>query len=306
MLPRLVSLLGAAVLAVALAVFALTWSPGRAPDPLLVADLRGHALVILDPADPESARSIPLPGGPHELLCLPDGRVLVSLEQSGMLALVDLADGTVEEIKVGGIPHGLAIADGIVFVTDRSVDVVRRFEVDGWRELDPIVTNAWPHAVAVLPDGGLAVTSAHPGAVILDGVGVAVGETTETVAVREDGAVATAAATDGVVMVMTPDGESLGRWDVGGRPVRVAFAPDGTLAVALSAAHAVALIDGDVVRQVAVEGVPDGLAFSSDGRIVYVSDVYSGAVTAVDVASGEVRAVLRAGSSTGALLVLAR
>jgi len=57
---------------------------------------------------------------------------------------------------------------------------------------------------------------------------------------------------------------------------------------------------------VPVEGVPDGLAFSSDGRIVYASDVFGGAVTAVDVASGEVRAVLRAGESTGALLVASR
>lgn len=296
-----------ALCALALVVFAGAWSPERAPTPLLVADLRGHALVVMDPADPGAARRIPLPGGPHELVRLPDGRVLVSLEQSGTLAVVDVSSGAVEEIEVGGFPHGLAYSEGVVFVTDRAAASVRRFELAGWRELSPVGTGAMPHAVAALPGGGLAVTSADPGSVNLDGLDIAVGETTETVAVRADGAVATAAATDGVVMLIAPDGEVVGRWDVGGRPVRVAFSPDGTtIAVALSAGHAVALVEGNRVRRIAVEGVPDGLAFSSDGRVVYASDVYGGAVTAVDVTWGEVRAVLRGGVSTGALLVLSR
>ncbi len=297
----------ASALAFALVAFALLWSPSRPVEPLLVADLRGQALVVLDPANPESARRIALPGGPHELLMLPDGRVLISLEQSGTLAVADVDSGAVDVIEVGGVPHGLALDEGVVFVTDRSVDLVRRFELDGWRELPAIQTGAWPHAVAMAPGGGLAVASAGPGAVYLDGVEVPVGETTETVAVRADGVVAAAAATEGVVALLSPEGDVLARWEVGGRPVRVAFSPDGeTLAVALSAGHAVALITEDRVQHVAVEGVPDGLAFSSDGRVVYVSDVFGGTVTAVDVRSGDVRAVLRGGESTGAILVSSR
>ena len=67
-----------------------------------------------------------------------------------------------------------------------------------------------------------------------------------------------------------------------------------------------ALIGGDGVRRAPVEGVPDGLAFSRDGRIVYASDVYGGAVTAVDVESGAVLAVIPVGEGTGAMLVVAR
>lgn len=305
---------GLAIAAVMLVVFAVAWSPSSDPEPLLVADLRGHALLVVDPAEPEAARRIGLPGGPHEMLRLPDGRVLVSLEQSAALVAVEVESGSIEVIEVGGLPHGLALDGGTVLVTDRSVDAVRRFTLDGWEELAPLEVGAWPHAVAVLPDGGVAVTSAEPGSVILDGVEVHVGRTTETLAVRSDGAVATAAATDGTVMLLAPDGAVLGRWDVGGRPVRVAFSPDeATLAVALSAGHAVALIDtasvdvepgaGDAVRVARVEGVPDGLVFSSDGRVVYASDVYGGAVTAVDVASGGMRAVLRPGEGTGTMLV---
>ncbi|MGE3962150.1 MAG: YncE family protein [Dehalococcoidia bacterium] len=294
-----------AVAAAALLLFALVWSPASpAPEPLLVADLRGHALLVVDPAHPEDARRIELPGGPHELLRLPDGRVLVSLEQSGALAAVDLATGAVEVVDVGGLPHGLALDGGTVLVTDRSVDAIRRFDLESWRELEAIGSGAWPHAVAVVPSGAVAVTSAEPGSVRVGEVETRVGATTETLAVRADGAVAAAAATDGIVALVGADGVLLGRWEVGGRPVRVAFSPDGgTLAVALSAGHGVALIEGERVRRVAVEGVPDGLAFSVDGRIVYVSDVFGGAVTAVDARSGAVRAVMHVGESTGALMV---
>lgn len=298
--------------AIALGVFALAWSPSPAPEPLLVADLRGHALLVVDPAHPDAARRIDLPGGPHELLRLPDGRVLVSLEQSGALAVVDLVSGGVEVIEVGGLPHGLAIDGGVVLVTDRSVDAVRRFDLgvlsaSGWSEFEPLASGRWPHAVAVTPSGEIAVTSAEPGSVTLGESEAFVGLTTETLAVRGDGVVAAAAATDGVVVLLAPDGTLLDQWEVGGRPVRVAFSPDGgTLAVALSAGHAVALIQGERVRFVPVEGVPDGLVFSSDGRVVYASDVFGGAITAVDVPSGDVRAILRVGESTGALLVTSR
>lgn len=299
-----------ALFASALVVFAVAWSPARVPEPLLVADLRGRVLLVVDPADPASVRRIDLPGGPHELLQLPDDRVLVSLEQSGMLAMVDLDTEDVESIEVGGVPHGLALEEDpalgapVVLVTDRSVDRVRRFTLDGWRELSPIEAGSWPHAVGVGLGGSTLVASAGAGSVSLGSHAVFVGGTTETLAVRGDGAVAAAAATDGLVVLLAPDGSLLGRWEVGGRPVRVMFSPDGdTLAVALSADHAVALIAGDKVRRVPVEGVPDGLAFSSDGRVLYASDVYGGAVTAVDVSSAAVRAVLAVGEGTGALLV---
>lgn len=293
---------------VALVAFAFLWSPGGHPEPLLVADLRGRALVVLDPTHPNDARRIALPGGPHELLRLPGGRVVVSLEQSGLLAVVDLGSGAVEVRDVGGLPHGLALAEGTLLVTDRSDSAVRRFALDPWRELDRVAVDEWPHAVAVLPDGRTAVASAVPGTLTIGDISHLTGATTETVAVSPDGTqVATASAHDGVVSIFSPEGGLLGRYDVGGRPVRVAYAPDGDLlAVALSAGHAVAAIEDGQVTALPVQGVPDGLAFSSDGRWLYVSDVYSGTVTAVDVAERQAAAILRVGEGTGALLALAR
>jgi len=55
-----------------------------------------------------------------------------------------------------------------------------------------------------------------------------------------------------------------------------------------------------------VGGVPDGLAFSADGRWLFVGDLSTGVVSAVDVASGRVAARRDAGASAGALLLLDR
>ncbi|MDO9444633.1 MAG: hypothetical protein Q7K37_04900, partial [Dehalococcoidia bacterium] len=113
-----------------------------------------------------------------------------------------------------------------------------------------------------------------------------------------------AGALDGVVVVYDRAGGVIQRYEVGGRPVRVIFDASGErLAVALSAAGAVAVIEDGRVRVAPVAGVPDGLAFSPDGRWLYASDVYGGAVSVVDLETLEVAAVIAAGAGTGALLV---
>ncbi|GMU41549.1 MAG: hypothetical protein AMXMBFR23_24150 [Chloroflexota bacterium] len=276
-------------------------------DMLVVADLRGGALVLIDPTEPQSARRIPLPGGPHELLRLPDGRVAVSLEQTGQVAIVDLATGEVRAHAVGGYPHGLALdRAGALLVTDRAAEAVRRFTFDPWVEQPSIPAAGWPHAVVVSEAGEVIVALASASAIQAGPVRLDAPALSETVAIAPDGRIATAGAMDGVVAVFAPDGALLDRYEVGGRPVRVAFDATGTtLAVALSAAGAVALIEGDTVRTVRVAGVPDGIAFSSDGARVYVSDVAGGYVTAVDVRAGAVAAVIAVGQGTGAILATA-
>ena len=109
----------------------------------------------------------------------------------------------------------------------------------------------------------------------------------------------------GVLQVFDSDGGPLLDVALGGRPVRVLFSPDGgTIAVALSAAHEVALVDlAGGVRRVAVSGVPDGLAFSLDGARLYASDVYDGALTEIDPVAGVVTATFQVGESSGALLI---
>ena len=161
---------------------------GRGPGGvLLIADLRGHSLVVLDLERPRERRRIPLPGGPHELLRLDDGRVVASLEQRGALAIVDVHDGAVETLAVGGLPHGLAAHDGLLYVTDRSAGVVRRLRVEGWRELTPLAAGLWPHAVAALPDGEAVVASAGDDTLRIGQRALTVSALPEAVALAPDG-----------------------------------------------------------------------------------------------------------------------
>jgi DNA-binding beta-propeller fold protein YncE len=298
----------------ALAVLALVvaWpAAGRAraaedPGELLVADLRGRSLNVVDLELGSVTDRIALPGGPHELLALPGGRVLVSLEQAGLLALVDLARREVETVEVGGLPHGLALDGDDVLVTDRAADTVRRFTLDGFDELPSTPAGTWPHAVATLPDGRIAVAAARSDALLLGDREIAVSQLPETVAVAPSRAlIATAGAVGGLLHVLDGTGALVLELYLGGRPVRAVFAPDGeSLAVALSAAAEVALVglDGSV-RRVAVSGVPDGLAFSKDGERLYASDVYGGSVTVIDLDAAVVVDQLSVGTSAGALLV---
>ena len=275
---------------------------------LAIADLRGQALLLLDPAAPEAARRIPLPGGPHELALLPDGRVAVSLEQSGSLAVVDIGTGAVEVVTLGGVPHGLAIHDGVLHVTDRDRGLVRRLRLDTWSEDAPTEAGVWPHAVAVLPGGGLAVADAATSTLRIDGRARATSELPETVAVSPDGArIATAGALGDAVEVFDREGTLLMRVAVGGRPVRVAFSPAGDqLAVALSSQGAIALLDSrGGVRRVEVGGLPDGLLY--DGDVLYAGDLSVGRLAVIDPRAARVVDALVAGSevrSTGTMLAL--
>lgn len=310
--------LGALVLAAA--VFGLPrdgpHAAARPPDERLLAlDLRGHTLSLVAVRGGRVLSTVPLPGGPHEVVPLADGRVVVSLEQSGALAVVDPRSSAVARLDTGGLPHGLALDGETLYVTDRDHDLVRRFRVDrgdpaNWPELAAVPGGGWPHAL-VIADRRLIVAAARDNAVRIDGVAVPAPALPETVdASPRTGRIVTAGAMDGVVRLYERDGTVVASYEVGWRPVRVRFAPDGqTVAVALSAAGAVALIAHDETRTVRVSGAPDGLAFSADGNWLYVADITSGALSAVQVRSGRVRPLLAggvAGQSGGALLLWPR
>lgn len=274
---------------------------------LAVADLRGHALVVVRTDDRSATRRIALPGGPHEMVALPDGRLVVSLEQYGALAVVDVARGDVTRLTVGGVPHGLAVDGTTLYVTDRSADAVRRFSIDTLEERAPLPVGVTPHIVATGADGTLLVANAGEDTLNIGERKLPVSHVPESIAVGADGVVATAGSIGGTLHLFDRDGRAIGAHDLGGRPVRLQYdSPGRVLAASLSAERAVAFVEGGSVRRVVVGGVPDGLAFSPDGRWLYVGDMYGGEVAVVDVRQGRLVERLPAGTTAGALLVLPR
>lgn len=303
-----------AILALVLAAVAVASGTAGAPPEsstpttgtLVVADLRGHALTIIELAS-GARRSIPLEGGPHELLPLPDGRLAVSLEQAGRIALVAWRGGAVEYLDTGGLPHGLALDGSSLLVTDRAAEAVRRFELGTWREVERVEAGRLPHQV-VAPGGALFVADASSDRLAL-GAGRSVPQpvVSESIDASPDGThLAVAGARDGKLLLYDRERGTSLEVELGGRPVRVIFAlSGGTVAVALSAAGEVALVDLDGnVRRVDVGGVPDGLAISADGRALFASDIAGGTVTEVEVLSGRVLRRLDGGATAGALALL--
>lgn len=272
---------------------------------LVVADVRGGALVVLDLEQPETPRRIALPGNPHELALLPDGRVVASLEGVGALAVVDLDSEDIELVELGGTPHGLALRGDELLVTDRSRDELRRLRLDDWTERSPLATGEDPHTVAVLDGGVIATANAAADTLQLGDRVFAVSRLPEAVA-SAGGELVVAGAGGGEVERFSAGGGRLSSVYLGGRPVRLAYAPDGaTLAVALSAAGAVTLLDRDgESARIEVGGVPDGLTFSADGRWLFAGDLLTGSVAVVDIESGREVARWPAGTTAGALLLL--
>ena len=211
----------------------------------------------------------------------------------------------VQMLPIGGAPHGLAVAGDTLHVTDRSIGAVRRFAIGTWEERASIPTGAWPHIVAARPDGSLAIANAADDTLTLGDRTLPVSHVPESVAVASDGRVATAGSVGGTLHVFDAAGASVGRYELGGRPVRLLYGPRGrALAAALSADGAVAILERGAVRRIVVGGVPDGLAFSPDGRWLYVGDMHGGGVSVIDLDRSRVVQRFHAGGSAGALLVL--
>lgn len=269
--------------------------------------------MVADTAHPGDARRIPLPDGPHEVVALTDGRVVVSLAQSAALAVLDLRRGDlpdglrdeqVQTLPIGGTPHGLAVAGDTLYVTDRSVGAVRRFAIGTWEEHTSVATGAWPHILALTPDGSLAIANAADDTLTLGDRTLPVSHVPESVAVASDGRVATGRSVGGTLDVFDAAGATTGRYELGGRPVRLLYDARGrVLAAALSASGAVAILADGELRRIPVGGVPDGLAFSPDGRWLYVGDMFGGAVSVIDLDRSRVVQRFPVGRSAGALLV---
>ena len=309
--PRDVALLTAFAAVLVLHALFLVPRPASVVTPppltLAVADLRGQVLVVMHTGNPAEPRRIPLPGGPHEIAALPDGRVAVSLEQFGAIAIVDVVTGAVETLEVGGTPHGLAVAGDTLYVTDRSVSAVRRFAIGAWHERAPIASGTWPHIVALRPDGSLAIANAADDTLTVGDRTLRVSHVPESIAVAADGRVAAAGSVGGTLHVFDASGAPTAQYHLGGRPVRLLYDPrGGVLAAALSADGTVALLEREELRRVVVGGVPDGLAFSADGRWLYVADIVGGAISVVDVHRSQVVQRFPAARSAGALLILPR
>jgi YVTN family beta-propeller protein len=244
--------------------------PDRAADGIGVVDLGAMRLVrtLASGQDPES-------------FDLAGDTLVVSNEETGEAALVDVANGTVRaHVAVGGEPEGVTTApDGTVWVTSEADGRVDVIDPKAERRIASIAVGARPRSIVFTRDGAKAYVANELGGT-LSVIDVARRAVTGTIALPADGAVAPRP----MGLSRSPDGEhvyvSTGRAGsvmqiatatddvadvvrgVGPRPWGLAAAENGKVYAAAGPSNEVAVIDpehGDVVARIAVGASPWGV-----------------------------------------------
>jgi DNA-binding beta-propeller fold protein YncE len=288
---------------------AISSAPAAVPVPrtglLVVADLRGEALVVYDLEAASPARTLSLPGPPHEMVEAA-GRLYITLGRANLLVEVDpRAPAILRMLPLEGEPHGLAVDGDRLFVTlDRAAAMVtvdrRSLAVAGRTE-----TGDTPHAVIVA--GGVAyVTDSRDNRVrrVASPAQVApTGALPEGIAVAGDLLATADAGSRSLSVYRLPGLVPHARVEVPGSPSRVVAATAGTIAVALNDRSTVAIVDparARVERTVPVGGRPDGLCLDPSSAYLAVASNEAGTVQFIRLSDHARSPALAAGEGPGA------
>lgn len=280
---------------------------------LVVASLRDELLAFYTFQDDGVVESrLALPGPPHEMVVV-NGRLYVTLGRANLVVEVEpAAPGILRTLHLDGEPHGLAVAGDTLYVTLDGADELVAVHLATFAVTARYPTGDTPHAVAV--SGGIAyVTDARDGALRVidlasgDAAALAAGAMPESVALA-GGHVVVANAHDGTLTVASAEGADLvERFAVGAGPARVLTLDADTVAVALSEADAVVIVDvveGRVERRIDVPLRPDGLCLSVDGGHLAVTANGANAAVIVETSVWRTAVTLRTPAGPGACLWL--
>lgn len=243
---------------------------------IVVAGLRAESLTFVRPGLDQPARSLALPGPPHELV-FAGGRLYATLGRADLLAEVEpRGPGILREVALAGAPHGLAVEGDDLLVTLDTGNALVRLDRASLAERGRTATGDTPHMAA--RDGqDVYVTDSRDGRIRLvrdPATVAAAGSLPEGVAVVGDTVVVADAEGGTVYLFQRETLEPLGTVVTGGHPVRI-VALDATHAVvSLNAAAKVAVVDvakRRVERTVDTEARPDGICISPSGEFVGVA-----------------------------------
>ncbi len=245
----------------------------------------GTTIDLFDVASREKVRTIDLApnAGPHGLVWLADGRIVVTTERSQSIAIVDPAGGTVSASIATGQEgtHMVAVSD------------------DGKRAF-----------TANIGSGTISVIDLVARSKLRD---LAVGGQPEGIALSKDGRTLWVADLQGARVQAFDSGsfERLGEVATGAVPIRVAASPDGRWIVTSNVgAGTLTIIDAKTrakVRDITVSG--EGTAgqvtilFGPNGRL-YAAETGRDAVAEVDLESGRVLRRLKSGKNGDGLAIV--
>lgn len=246
--------------------FGIAVSPNGSP--VYVAHFTTAGAVSVIDTDNQVADTITVGSNPRDVAFSPDGQTAYTANTSGTISVINVADGTVTTLPaIAGVrPLTLVVsADGstlyVVNSSGSSPNTVELISAADGSHLGTISTNGVLFDIAITPDGkSLLVTSAN-------------GQNLSIISTETNAVTTTVEFDEGV-------------------PRPVAVSPDGTTAyIGVDGQTGyVAVVDiasGEIVDTIEVGDYPNGVAVSSDGKHLYVTNTDSNSVTVVSLGSGE-------------------
>lgn len=245
----------------------------------------GRTIDIFDVESRVKLRTIDLSPnqGPHGLVWLRDGRLIVTTERSRSLTIVETGRGDrVSSIATGEDgTHMVAVApDGRrAFTANIGSGTVSVLDLAAGRKLRDIAVGGRPEGIALTPDGRTLWVGDLEGARVQ--------------------------AFDAATF------ERLGEVATGAVPIRVLASPDGRWIVTSNLGDgSLSVIDARtrrLVRTIVVSGAREAaqvtILFSADGRLVYAAETGRNRVAEVDFATGRVLRRLPAGVAGDGLAI---
>jgi YVTN family beta-propeller protein len=178
-------------------------------------------------------------GRPHNLNVAPDGTVIATLQRAGLISMI--RGGRVRHVTLGGSPHDVKAAGGLVVVANEGAARLDLLTLGG-RNAGAIPLRADPHDVAVSPNGKLSW-------VTLDG-------------------------SDDIAVVSLGRRRVLRYISTGKRPHDLLFTPDGRRVWVTDWVDGIHVFSrrGSLLRTIRQGVEAHHLAFTPDGRQAWISD----------------------------------
>lgn len=238
------------------------FSPDRSK--VYVALGEENAIGVIDTESLEVVKKIPAGSDPEAFDVHPNGHIYLSNEDDGLATVLDPESGKIlAEVEVGIEPEGVAVApDGNrVMVTSESTNMVHVISIPNHEVVANILVGARPREVAFSADGKFGYVSCEVGGEIVKW-DLATNKIAARKKLRRE------------IRLVKPKGVRLG--------------PDGKLWVSTGRGNAVAILDAETLDLEATIPVGTrvwGMAFSSDGKRLYVTNGLDGDLSEIDVAA---------------------
>lgn len=268
---------------------------------------------------------------PHNAQISPDGKQLLAVGVAshaghgagsagkGRLLVMDTSRSGDEPITIdtGDHPaHVVTDASGArAFVTDSGSNVVHVIDLANRRSVGQIATDKYPHGLRLSPDGKVLYVANMRGgtASVIDvttlkeTARIPVGKGPVQVGFSPDGATAfvSLSTENSLGIIDTANRKLLKKVPVGSTPIQMDATPDGrrvyvaNQGTASKPADTVSVVDpraGKTVATIKTGKGAHGVAMSTDGGYVFVTNIEAGTLSVIETASNKVVATHRVGA----------